>query len=255
MMQFVDTHCHIHFPDYQLEPELVINEAADMGVTKLLCVGCTLADSKLGIAFAHRYPSVWASIGLHPHEADDYVNDSAALQSFSDLATKDRVVAIGEAGLDYYYQHSDKKNQQKLLRFQMAIAKQHNLPMIFHVRDAFEDFWPIYDEYKVPGVIHSFSATKHELSEALKRDLFIGLNGIMTFTKNADQLEAAKAVPLSKLLLETDAPFLTPTPYRGIICQPKHVVVTAEFLSGLRNQTLAELAEATTNNATILFNI
>ena len=96
-MQFVDTHCHIHFPDYQLEPELVINEAADMGVAKLLCVGCTLDDSKLGIAFAHRYPSVWASIGLHPHEADDYVNDSAALQSFSDLATKDRVVEIGRA--------------------------------------------------------------------------------------------------------------------------------------------------------------
>lgn len=254
-MHFIDTHCHIHFPDYQVDPKQAIDDAVSIGVTKMLCVGCTLDDSKLGIDFAHRYESVWASIGLHPHEADSYVDDSTKLQSFADLAQKDKVVAIGEAGLDYYYQHSDKKNQQKLLRFQMAIAKQNNLPMIFHVRDAFRDFWPIYDEFKIPGVIHSFSATKTELSEALKRDLFIGLNGIMTFTKKNDQLEAAKSVPLSKLLLETDAPFLTPTPYRCIICQPKHVVVTAEFLSGLRNQTLAELAQATTNNAETLFNI
>jgi TatD DNase family protein len=255
-MEFVDTHCHIHFEDYGLDPETVIADARIVGVTRLICVGCTLHDSQSAITFAARHENVWASIGLHPHEASVYVHDHHALQQFADLASKPKVVAVGEIGLDYFYEHSNRGDQEKLLRFQLDIAVQHDLPVIFHVRDAFSDFWPIFDSYPtIRGVIHSFSAGMAELDQILARNLNVGLNGIMTFTKKAEQLEAARAVPLDKLLLETDAPFLTPTPYRGKICESKHVVVTAEFLAKIRGEGLAEIASATTENARALFKL
>lgn len=252
-MQFSDTHCHIHFRDYALDPEEVLAAARADGVNRLICVGCTLTDSEDGVQFAARHDGVWASIGLHPHEAREYVDDDVVLQKFRALAGKPKVVAVGEIGLDYYYEHSSHEEQKRLLRFQLDLAQEHEVPVIFHVRDAFEDFWPIYDEYKLPGVIHSFSAGSKELKQILDRNLYVGLNGIMTFTKNDDQLAAAKAVPLDKLLLETDAPFLTPTPFRGTICQPKHVRVTAKFLSELRSEPLAQIADETTANAKKLF--
>lgn len=252
----VDTHCHIHFPDYELDPEEVINEAVADGVTRLMCVGCTLDDSRLAVDMAERHDNIWATVGLHPHEGAQYVHDDHALQQFRELANKPKVVAIGETGLDYHYMHSSKEDQKKLFRFQLSLAQEHNLPLIFHVRDAFDDFWKIFDEYEnIRGVVHSFSAGKKELAEILDRGLYVGLNGIVTFTKFAEQLETAKAVPLYKLLLETDAPFLTPSPFRGKICQPKHVRVTAEFLAGLRGESLEQIAHATTQNAKALFNL
>jgi TatD DNase family protein len=255
-MQLVDTHAHIHFPDYQLDPDEVLVAAAKDGVSKVLCVGCTLTDSKLAIDMAARHSSVWATIGLHPHEGAVYVHDDTALQEFRGLASQPKVVAIGETGLDYYYNNAPKEDQKKLLRFQLNLAQEFNLPLIFHVRQAFSDFFAILDDLEgVRGVVHSFTGTLDEMKEILHRGLYIGLNGIMTFTKEAEQLAMAKAVPLSKLLVETDAPFLTPKPFRGTICQPKHVVQTAEFLAGLRGESLEEIATATTKNAKELFNI
>lgn len=255
-MQFVDTHCHIHFPDYELNADQVRQEAEAEGVTRLLAVGCTLTDSKLATEFALSHNNVWATIGLHPHEGAEYVHDDHALQQFRELVNKPKVVAIGETGLDYHYMHSTKEDQQKLFRFQLDLAAEHDLPLVFHVREAFDDFWKILDEYKsLRGAVHSFSAGQKDLENILARDLYVGVNGIATFTKNTDQLEAYKKIPLKKLLLETDAPFLTPTPYRGTICQPKHVVVTAKFLSELRNEALEELAVVTTNNAINLFGL
>lgn len=255
-MELVDTHCHIHFPDYELDTKEVIQNAINNSVTKLLCVGCTLFDSQLAVKFAHDHANIWASIGLHPHEGALYVNDHQKLQIFRNLATESKVVAIGETGLDYYYEHSSRDDQKKLLRFQLDLAKQHNLPLIFHIREAFEDFWSIFDEYQgLKGVVHSFSAGPKELEEILKRDLYVGLNGIMTFTKKSEQLEAAKAVPKDRLLLETDAPFLTPTPERGKICEPKHVRLVADFLANLRSESLLDLAKNSTNNAIELFKL
>lgn len=255
-MQLVDTHCHIHFPDYPLDPKEVVKKASKEGVTRLIAVGCTLPDSREAVRFAAQHKNIWASIGLHPHEGSEYVHDHLALQQFHDLANKPKVVAIGETGLDYHYMHSSKPDQEKLLRFQMDIAVEHDLPLIFHVREAFDDFWRIFDEYKgLRGVVHSFSSSMADVEQALARGLYIGLNGIMTFTRDAGQLDAARAVPLDKLLLETDAPFLTPAPYRGKICEPKHVGVTAAFLSDLRREPLEKLAAATTSNALALFNL
>lgn len=255
-MELVDTHCHIQFADFPLDPEEVIAEAAAAGVTRLIVVGCTLEDSRAAVEFAAAHDTVWAAIGLHPHEASRYVNDDQALQEFRELAHKPKVVAIGEIGLDFYYNHAGVADQEKLLRFQLNLAVEHKLPVIFHVRDAFEQFWPIFDQFAgLKGVIHSFSSTSADLEQILSRGLYVGLNGIMTFTKRADQLSAARAIPLSNLLLETDAPFLTPAPFRGTICQSKHTRVTAEFLANLRGESLETVAAATTANARELFSL
>lgn len=280
-MQLVDTHCHIHEAWRSVNGEDataklwtkgghpkaddLIARAIEAGVAKMICVGTTLADSKLAVEFVQNRSNTWASIGIHPHEAKKYgekdLSEFASILENQPLAGTPKrhpakIVAVGECGLDYFYAHSPKKDQEKLLRFQIELALEHNLPLIFHVRDAFDDFWPIFDEYKgVRGVIHSFSAGKKELDEILARGLYVGLNGIMTFTKHVKQLDAAKAVPLEKLLLETDAPFLTPQPFRGNICEPKHVLTTAEFLANLRGESLQTLADATTQNAHTLFGI
>ena len=266
--EFFDTHCHIHFPDYPLDPEAVAAEAFEAGVTRLMLVGCTLTDSLLAVEMAKRHDNIWASIGLHPHEGVEYVHDHEALQRFRGLASENKVVAVGETGLDYYYMHSSPKDQKKLLRFQLDIAVEHDLPLIFHIRDpkvlgsesAFHDFWEIFDGYvaqghKLRGVVHSFSAHMAQLDDILKRGLYVGINGIMTFTKDPIQLEAAMAIPLDRLMLETDAPFLTPTPERGSICTPKHVRLTAEFMAKLRGETLEQLANATSSNALSLFKL
>jgi TatD DNase family protein len=143
-----------------------------------------------------------------------------------------------------------------VLSEQLEIGLKTGLPFIFHVRDAWEDFWKIIDNYPdIKGVVHCFSAHQEQLQEILQRGLYVGLNGIMTFTKDEKQLEAAKKVPLDKMLLETDAPFLTPKPFRGTRCEPKHVAVTAEFLANLRGEKLETLAAATTKNSEELFKI
>lgn len=270
--EFVDTHCHIHEAGTLTggdefvrdkwakagitDSTSMIQEAAEAGVTRLICVGCTLRDSELAIDLANRQPNCWASIGIHPHEAKDHQEKATQEKFASLLGDEPKIVAIGECGLDYYYNHSNKPDQIKLLEFQLDLAGKHDLPLIFHIREAFDDFWPVFDQFKgLKGVVHSFSSDSRDLDEILSRGLYVGLNGIMTFTKNSEQLEAAKAIPLHNLLLETDAPFLTPAPERGTICQPKHIVRTAEFLAGLREETVAEIARATTQNACDLFSI
>jgi len=268
-MEFVDTHCHIQSAGltagepstrdlWAKAPELtgdqLVTNALDNDVTKLICVGCDLADSRLAIAFVRQRINCWASIGIHPHEAGQA--DAATLQAFAALASEPQVVAVGECGLDYFYEHSARPAQIKLLEFQLQLALDHNLPVIFHVRDAFADFWPIFDRFPgVRGVLHSFTDSQANLEQALQRGLYIGVNGIATFTKQAAQLYMYKAIPDDRLLLETDAPFLTPAPFRGKINEPKQIRTVAEFLSEHRDCPLAELAQQTTQNAQQLFDI
>jgi len=274
-ISLTDTHCHIHealpeaadFGDEGVHkvwerdgkkrnPLAMIREAKAAGVDRLICVGCTVEDSELAVKFVGPRDGLWASVGIHPHETKRYSDNPEALARFAALAGSPKVVAIGECGLDYFYNHSPKAAQIQLLRFQLELAKKHNLPVIFHVRDAFEDFWPIFDEYEgIRGVIHSFTAGQKELEQILARGLYVGLNGIMTFTKNLEQLAAAKAVPTDRILLETDAPFLTPEPERGKVCESKHVRLTAEFLADLRGESLEALAASSSKSATALFSL
>lgn len=255
-MELFDTHCHIHSDKYELDQEVVIADGVAAGVTRFVCVGTDLEDSARAVGFVQDKSQAWASIGLHPHEARRYVDNKELLRKFRNITEQPKVVAIGEAGLDYYYEHSPKEQQLQLLAWQIELALERDLPMVFHIRDAFDDFWPVFDRYQgIRGVVHSFSASERELEETLARGLYVGLNGIMTFTRQPEQLQAAKKVPLERLLLETDAPFLTPKPYRGTICEIKHVRVTAEFLADLRGEKLDELATASTTNAKRLFEI
>jgi TatD DNase family protein len=270
-MEFVDTHCHIQSAglpvgerstreiwakDAALTGANLVKNAQEAGVSRMICVGCDLADSELAIAFAKKHSVCRASIGIHPHEAKDYAGNREALEAFSALATDESVVAVGECGLDFYYNHSPMAEQLEILKFQIELALKHDLPMIFHVRDAFDDFWPIFDKYKgIRGVLHSFTDSAENMRMAMDRGLYIGVNGIATFAKNEKQLSMYSEIPLERLLLETDAPFLTPTPYRGKINEPKYVGVVAEFMAGLRNKRLEEISQTTTANARKLFNI
>lgn len=258
-IEYFDTHAHIQFPDYGLNAEEVWQSALTTGVTRMLLVGCRLEDSQLAINFARGHEGVWAAVGIHPHEAADFLGKNGAKERFEAILTdvnSSKVVAIGEIGLDYYYKHSSKEKQIELLRWQLGLVEKHDLPVIFHVRDAFADFWPIYDEFNIKkGLIHSFTGVRSDVDEILKRGLLISLNGIITFSSQAEQLEAAKAIPLDALVLETDAPYLTPKPLRGNICKPEYVALTAEFLAVLRHESLEDLAYQTTHNARVLFNV
>ncbi|MDB5169029.1 MAG: Preprotein translocase [Candidatus Saccharibacteria bacterium] len=271
MIELVDTHCHIQSagnpngerhtaelwaktPDLQAKD--LVASAAEAGVTRLICVGCDLGDSKLAVGFVQDQPGAWASIGIHPHEAAVYAGKQELLDEFAELATNKKVVAIGECGLDFYYNHSPQAEQVELLKFQLDLAKKHDLPAIFHVRDAFELFWPILEAHDgIRGVLHSFTDTAENMNKAVEKGWYIGVNGIATFSKSAAQMAVYKAIPLQNLLLETDAPFLTPTPYRGTINEPKRIRVVSEFLAELRGEDLEQLAAATTQNAQALFGI
>ncbi len=267
-MEIFDSHCHIHEAEVALfgdepehmwsraqdpDPKVMLERAKAQAVTRILCVGTTAADSQRAVNFAQKYGQCWAAVGLHPHEAKDA---NAALPLLKLLAAQPKVVAIGEIGLDYFYAHSTKEQQIAALHDQIQLALECNLPISFHVREAFDDFWPVFDSYQnVRGVLHSFTDSPKNYEKALERGLLIGLNGIVTFTKNDWQLQLAKELPLQKILLETDAPYLTPRSIRGTINEPANVRLVAEFLADLRNDSLQNIARHTTQNANKLFGL
>lgn len=270
-MNLVDTHCHIQSADNSggerttrelwaraedATVDSIVAAAQADSVNQMICVGCDLPDSKLAINCVKTRKNLYASIGLHPHEAQHYTGQAELLDDFAALATQSKVVAVGECGLDYFYEHSPKDAQIAVLEFQLQLALDRNLPVIFHVREAFDDFWPIWSNFTgLRGVLHSFTDTTLHMERAVSEGLHIGVNGIATFTKNPDQLAMYRAIPAEKLVLETDAPFLTPVPFRGKICEPKHIVLTAGFLAELRGVTVQEIAAQTTQNAQTLFNL
>ncbi|MDP4038520.1 MAG: TatD family hydrolase [bacterium] len=265
----IDSHAHTHFSDYKDDIDEVLANAKEKGVNKIITVGTNAQDSVRAINFIKNLEfdkiEVFCSIGLHPHDAKKGENELIKISNLINQGQAfnlgprpglDKIVAIGECGLDYYRNLSSKEDQERAFRYQIELALEHNLPIIFHVRDAWRDFFRIITDYKeITGVIHSFSATPKEVEKTLEYDLYFGLNGIMTFTKDKNQLEAAKLIPNEKLLLETDCPFLSPAPNRGKRNEPANVRIIAEFLADLRNQSFDELANRTSQNANKLFNI
>lgn len=251
----IDTHSHIHFDEFRPEIDDVLDRAHAAGVEKIITVGCNDTDSAEAVAVARAYENLWCSVGLHPHDAD---RGYEALEEVSRLARLEKVVAIGECGLDNFRSETTTEDQERALRFQIELGLELNLPMIFHVRDAFPQFFSILDEYQgegVRGLVHCFTAGVPELEGSLERGLYIALNGIMTFTKDHKQLDAAKRVPLDRLVLETDCPFLSPVPLRGKRNEPANITHTAEFLAKLRGEPLEDLMSATTINSENLFGI
>jgi TatD DNase family protein len=249
---FTDTHCHIHEESYE-DSVSAYERAREAGVDRLFCVGTDVDSSKQAVKFAREHEGVWAIIGIHPHEAAKDGGRIAELRTLlDDPENKEVIIGIGEIGLDYYYNHSPRNTQLTVLDAQIQLAKDHNLPISFHVREAFDDFWPIFDSFEgLSGVLHSFTDTQAHLKEAISRGLFIGVNGISTFAK--DKTPVYQQIPMEKLLLETDAPYLTPVPKRGTVNEPAFITFVAKYLSDLHSVSLEELSAATQRNATTLF--
>ena len=254
----VDTHCHIHESNYSFDIEQTLARAREAGVEKMICVGTSEQSSREAIVIAEQYTPLFAAVGVHPHEAKE------GYELIAELAPKQEVVAIGEIGLDYFYNHSPRETQIAAFEAQLQVARDNNLPVIFHVRDAssteqqsvWNDFWPIFDKFPgLRGVLHSYTDNAKNLEIALSKGLFIGVNGISTFTKDTAQQELFASILLEKLLLETDAPFLTPVPFRGKINEPAFVRNVAEYHAKVRGLSLEELAKQTSQNVRELFAI
>lgn len=249
-VRFVDTHCHIHESDYPLSVEETLKHAADAGVSTMVVVGTSNQSSADAVKFAVEHKNTFATVGVHPHDTKDGYDDIA------DLAKQKTVVAVGEIGLDYFYNHSPREVQISALETQVQIALDNDLPIVFHVREAFDDFWPVFDNFSgLRGVLHSFTDNQKNLDKAFERGLLVGINGISTFTKNSEQQKLYANIPIDRMVLETDAPFLAPIPHRGTTNEPARIVNIAQHHARLRGISLEELATTTTQNAEKLFRI
>ncbi|MES2876318.1 MAG: TatD family hydrolase [Patescibacteria group bacterium] len=246
---FVDTHCHIHESGYD-RSEDAYERALRADVSKMVCVGTDDASSKQAIAFAATRDGAWASVGVHPHESIHGFEGVANIMK----SMPAKLVAMGEIGLDYFYTHSPRDIQIQVFEAQLQLAADAHLPVIFHVREAFEDFWPIYANFTgLKGVLHSYTDSVKNLDRALVEGLFVGVNGISTFSKtNQDMWDR---IPLERMLLETDSPFLTPAPHRGKVNEPAFVKHVAEYHAKRRAVELEHLARVTSTNASKLFSL
>ncbi|CUS46470.1 MAG: TatD family hydrolase [Pseudomonadota bacterium] len=252
---FADSHCHLNYKGlYEQQPEILARARA-RGVSAMLNISTRESEWDAVIGTAEREPDVWATVGIHPHEADQHPDIGTA--RLVERAAHPRVVGIGESGLDYYYDHSDRDRQRASFRAHIAAARETGLPIVVHTRDAEEDTAEILREEMgkgaYPGVIHCFTASGAFADIALKLGLYISISGIVTFKNAKDLQETAARLPIERLLIETDAPFLAPVPHRGKTGEPAFVADTAEFLAKLRGEDVSVLAEKTAENFHALF--
>jgi TatD DNase family protein len=251
----IDSHCHLNYPGLVEDQQGALARARQAGVSGMLAISTRESEWEEVVAIAAREADVWASVGIHPHEADQHPDvDTAKLIA----ATADpKVVGIGETGLDFFYDKSDRDRQRASFRAHIAAARETGLPLIVHTREAEEDTASILREEmrKGPftGVIHCFTASRSFADQALELGLHISLSGIVTFKNARDLQETAKAVPDDRLLVETDAPFLAPVPVRGKSCEPAYVAHTARFVAELRGVRVDDLARTTSANFFDLF--
>lgn len=251
----IDSHCHLEYEGLIEDQAGVLDRARSAGVDGFLNISTKLAEWDQVVATAAREKDVWASVGIHPHHADEHVDlDVMTLRQAVDHP---KVIAIGETGLDYYYDKSDRKVQQDLFRLHIGVARETNLPVIIHTRDAEDDTVAILEDElgkgAFPALIHCFTASAEFGRKMLDLGLTISLSGIVTF-KNAKELqEIAAELPEDRILVETDSPFLAPVPHRGKSCEPAFVANTAEFVANLRGTTVEQIGEATTRNFFKLF--
>lgn len=251
----VDSHCHLEYEGLVEDQQAVLGRARAAGISAFLNISTRRSEWAQVVGTAEREPDVWASVGIHPHEADQHADlGEAALLEATDHP---KVIGIGETGLDYYYDKSDRQVQQALFRTHIAVCRQTGLPLIIHTRDAEDDTIAILEDElgkgTFPALIHCFTATEAFGRRVLELGLTISLSGIVTF-KNARELQAfAPDIPADRLLVETDSPFLAPVPHRGRPCEPAYVADTARFVADLRGESLETLTQNTTRNFYGLF--
>lgn len=255
---WTDTHCHLDDDRYRgdVDPrrELggtngVLDQARRAGVDRFINVGCDRNSSLRAIDIAGAHPDVWASVGLHPHEAVNGVD------SIRDLIDAPRVIAIGEAGLDYYYEHSPRDTQRIAFAEQIALANEHDLPLIIHTRDAWDDTFAVLRETGVPTsvIFHCFTGGPAEARRCLDIGAFLSFSGIVTFKNATDVADAARMCANDRILVETDSPYLAPVPHRGRVNQPANVAVVGTHIADLRSIPVDEFAALTSTNARIAF--
>lgn len=251
----IDSHCHLEYEGLVEDQGGVLDRARSAGIRGFLNISTRRSEWERVVATAERHTDVWASVGIHPHEADQHADlgQGALLEA----AKHPKVVGIGETGLDYYYDKSDREVQQALFRTHISVARETGLPLIIHTRDAEDDTFRILDDEMgkggFPALIHCFTASANFGRKVLDLGLSISISGIVTF-KNAQDLQAVVAtIPDDRILMETDSPFLAPVPHRGKRCEPAYTADTARFVADLRGTSIEELGAATTRNFFNLF--
>lgn len=254
-MMLIDSHCHLNYRGLVENQGQILDRARESGVRGFLNIATRQSEWSDIVSTADREADVWASVGIHPHEADGHADLGEAV--LLEASAHPRVIGIGETGLDYYYDHSDRQVQQDLFRMHIRVARETGLPLIVHTRDAEDDTTRIIAEEMgkgaFPALIHCFTASAPFAAKMLELGLFISLSGIVTF-KNASGLQAiAASLPNDRLLVETDAPFLAPVPHRGKTCEPAFVADTCSFVAALRGLSTEALADVTGANFLRLF--
>jgi len=257
---WTDTHCHLD-ARYRDEIQLgdrengggtldaIIHSARAAGVERFITVGCDLTSSRECIDVASHYDDVWATVGVHPHEAE------GGLDGIVELLSSPKVVAVGEAGLDFYYDHSPRDAQREVFGSQIQMAHQHDLPLVIHTRDAWDDTFDVLAAEGVPKrtIFHCFTGGPDEARRCLDIGAFLSFSGIVTFKNATDVAEAARLCPADRLLVETDSPYLAPVPHRGKKNQPAYVAEIGRFVADLRGVPVVELAGQTSHNASAAF--
>jgi TatD DNase family protein len=254
-VRLIDSHCHLNYDGLADRQDEVLATARARGVAGFLNISTRQREWSDVIAAAERNPDVWASVGVHPHEADAHPDLGAA--ALVEGADHPRVIAIGECGLDYFYDKSDRAAQRERFQAHIDAARETGLPLVVHTREAEDDTAEMLEravgEGGVTGVLHCFTGSAQLARKALDLGFFISLSGIVTFKNAQDLQQTAKAIPLDRLLVETDSPFLAPVPHRGKTCEPAFVADTAAFVADLRGEAPDVLADATTANFFRLF--
>lgn len=264
-MKYIDTHAHIHFDEFKNSLSEVFDNAHKSGVEKIITVGTNDTDSHSAVQFVANKEVIkladgiklFCTVGIHPHEASLGNSSFLTIKELAQSqAYKKYIVAIGECGLDYFKNFSSKDEQIEMCEWQIQLAQELNLPVVFHVRDAWDDFFAIIKNYpNISGVIHSFTGDETVVERAGSYNLYFGLNGIMTFTKDQAQLKAVAKMPAEKIVLETDCPFLAPVPMRGKQNEPSYVRYTAEFIAGLRGESKDDFCNTAKDNSNKLFKL
>lgn len=251
----VDHHCHLDFPQFAEDRDGIVARAAKAGVGVMVTISTRIRRFPEIVAIAEKYPNVYCSVGTHPHQADEELGIETG--EIVKLAGHPRVVAIGEAGLDYYYKHSTPENQAQGFRRHIAAARITGLPLEIHTRDADDDTQTILEDEHAkgafPAILHCYTGGMKLAMRAVELGLYVSFSGVVSFKKSESLRDIARAVPLDRILVETDAPFLAPEPFRGKTNEPAFVVHTAAAIAKARGITPTELADATTNNFFRLF--
>ena len=248
-ISWVDTHCHVYDDKMPSNDTVSIAEARDAGVQKMIVIGTDLDTTRSAIEIASRHDGVWATVGLHPHDAKN------GLDGLAELIDAPNVVGIGECGLDYYYDHSDRAEQREIFAAQIAWANERDLPLVIHTRSAWDDTFDVLDACGTPRrtIFHCFTGDVDEARKCVDRGAYLSFSGIVTF-KNADDIRRAAAwCPSDRLLVETDAPVLAPVPHRGKPNTPALVPVVGAYVAEVRSISVEECAEITTQNACLAF--